>query len=174
MSEEGFVGRAPVVARCGAVVHVWGGGQVAGGYGAHLAERALKGDGVEVPLAGDVGVVACFAECLPPDRGADRLVVGVAAVGAEAGEAGVEHGAAGDADRAGPSSLMEAVGEVAAGADELIEVRGLDFGVVDGVDGAEHEVVRDYEEEVGALVGGSQRERAGGVLLHSGEGDRGA
>ncbi len=168
-----FVG-LPVVARCGAVVHVWGGGQVAGGYGAHLAEGALKGHGVQVPLAGDVGVVACFAECLPPDRGADRLVVGVAAVGAEAGEAGVQHGAAGDADRAGPSSLMEAVGEVAAGANQLVEVRGVNLGVVDGVDGAEHEIVRDDEEEVGALVGGGQRKRTRRVLLHSGEGDRGA
>jgi hypothetical protein len=67
---------------------------------------------------------------------------------------------------------VEAVGEVAAGADQFVEVRGVDLGIVDGVDGAEHEIVRDDEEEVGALTGGRQWKRTSRALLHSGKGDR--
>lgn len=172
MSEESLVRRLPVVPRCGTVVHVRCRRQKAGGDGAHLAEGALKSYGVEMPLTGYVGVVAGFAQGLAPHRRGDRLIVGIAAVGSEARQAGVQHRSAGDADRAGPSSLMEAVGKVAAGADQLVEVRGVDLGVVDGVDGAEHEIVRDDEEEVGTLRGGGQRERTGWMLLDRGEGDR--
>jgi hypothetical protein len=69
---------------------------------------------------------------------------------------------------------VEAVGEVATGVDQLVKIRGVDLGIADGVDGAEHEVVRDDEEEVGALVSGGGGKRMGGTLLHSGEGEGGA
>ncbi len=167
VAEELPVGGVPVVAGGGAVVHVGRRREVAGGYGALLGEGALEGDGVKVPLAGDEGVVAGLAEGLAPAGFVAGLVGCVGLFGTEGREAGVEHGATGDADGSGPGALMEAVGEVGSGADEAVEVWGVDLGVVDGIDGAEHEVVRDEEEEVGP--GGWIAEGEGRPSLDGGE-----
>jgi len=104
-----------------------------------------------VPLAADVGVVSGGAQGLAPGVG-----VVDAGFGVEGVKAAVEHGAAGNADGAGPSTLMKAVGEGAAGFGEAVEIGGADLGVVQRVDGAVHQVVGDEEEEVRAR-GGSMR-----------------
>jgi hypothetical protein len=62
--------------------------------------------------------------------------------------------------------------EVAAGVDELVEIRGVHLRIVDGVDRPEHEIVRDDEKKVWALIGGSHWKRMGRGLVHGGEGDR--
>lgn len=67
---------------------------------------------------------------------------------------------------------METVGEMAAGMDQLVQIRRMNLRVVDGVDGAEHHVVRDDEEEVGAQIGGGRWKGMGCMWLHSSKGGR--
>ncbi len=141
---ESGVPRGPGVAGAGTIVGVGAGFEHAAGDDAGLSEAAFEGGVAEVPFANEEGVVAGMRERFGPERGLLELFAG-----AEGGEAGIEHGAAGDADGGGPGALVEAVGEVSAALDETVDIWGLDFGVAEGGDGAEREVVGDEEEEVG-------------------------
>ena len=118
------VPRGPGVAGAGTIVCVGAGFEHAAGDDAGLSEAAFEGSVAEVPFANEEGVVAGSRERFRPER---RLLEFLA--GAKSGQAGIEHGAAGNADGGGPGALVEAVGEVSAALDETVDIWGLDFGV---------------------------------------------
>ena len=110
-----------------------------------------------VPLAGGEGFVALIAEQFgehderPAVGRGGQLRAHDAAIDVEQGLAGHEHGAAGRADRADGSAHDAGLGEGGSGAGQAVHGGGADFGVVEGVEGAEALVVGEEEEDVGAV-----------------------
>lgn len=146
------VGRVPCVTRARAVIgrsSLRRRLQEPGSNGSSFFETSGEGSRIEVPLSANVGVIAGCAEGLAPQVDVLEAVFDV-----ERAQSAVQHHAAGNADGASPSALVEAVGEGAAFSNQTIEVRGVNFRVVQAVDRAIHEVIGDDEQEVGLFAFG--------------------
>ena len=76
--------------------------------------------------------------------------------------AGVQHGAAGDADRAAPGTHVVGVGEEGALSDQSIQVGGVDLTIAGGADGVEALVVGEQEEDI-RRFGAERREAQHGA-----------
>ena len=136
----------PVGDCSGAVVHIRCRGKIPRTNADLMLERAIQRDRIEVPLAGDKGLVARGAKGLPPRRMLERLVLRNGLVCIKCGEARIEHRATGHTDRAGPSALLEAMHEGAARASKLVEIRRSHLPFHAGIQRTESKIVRNHKK----------------------------
>ncbi len=129
---ERFIPRGPRIAGGGAIVSLGARLEHPGADAADFLETALQVGVAEMPLADEGGVVPRGAQRLSPEG---RLLRPGA--GPKSGQAAVQHGAAGDTDRRRPGALVEALREGAAPLHQAIQVRRLDLGIVDRLNGAD-------------------------------------
>ena len=150
--------RGPAVSRRGPEIRgpaIGGGREEATSQRSDRAKAAPEVAIRQMPFAGHESVVAGRAQSFPPERRIFRQALSARVTALPQGAAGIEHGPAGNTDRATVTALVKAMGEKRSPFGQPVEVRCPDGQLAQSAQGVMGLVIGKQEEKIRPLLPGS-------------------